>query len=267
VKGNAFLPPSGVVRGYGYLSDEFVQGAQQTSMPFLPPLNEASIKSLLNLFDQKGSTSLPPDSLSHSFLEPTLVISGQTLSLQGQKLRGNILLSASQEIIVGKGCSLEDVLLFAPKVTFEQGFEGTVQAYAYKELTVKSSCKLHYPSVLGLLQTEAFPEKVSLLLEADSKVDGLVFAYPMLAFRQAPYVSVAEKALVRGFVWVKGELELRGAVHGSVSCDVFRLSSPDTYYQNYLSNATIDRSLLPNEFVCPFISEKPSKLAIAKWLN
>ena len=208
-----------------------------------------------------------PDSLHHPFTAPPFIIDEFTLLLSSQKLSGNIIIRASNEIIVFGNCQLEDVLLFAPKITFKSGFNGAVQAFAYNELKVESNCELRYPSVLGLLQTEHSIEAVSIHIDRNSYVKGLVFALQAKYFRRQPLTFIDEFSTVEGMVYADGQLELRGSVHGSVSCEVFRLTKFNSVNQNYLFNAVIDRSKLNPAFVSPFISTKPNQLAIAKWIE
>ena len=187
--------------------------------------------------------------------------------LSSNKLSGNIIVNAASEIIVLGNSRLEDVLLFAPKITFKSGFSGSVQAFAYNELVVENNCELLYPSVLGLLQTEKSREGVSLHINSNSYVKGLVFAIQTTYFRHQPFTFLDAFSTVEGTVYADGQLELRGSVHGNVYCEMFLLRLAGGVNQNYLLNAVIDQSKLSPAFVSPIVSIKPKQQKIAKWIE
>ncbi|MBI1227724.1 MAG: hypothetical protein GC192_20995 [Bacteroidetes bacterium] len=272
IRGTAFVPAAGIktaiIGGKPYTGASLIYGERKLSTPYLPPLNERKLQSLFSFFS-KAPTGfrVSGDSIRQSFIEPTLYLVGTTIDLSNKTLLGNIIVQASNEIIVPKSAKLEDVLLFAPKISFEKGFEGTLQAYATQALEVKAQCRMGYPSVLGLICPEQAEPKLHLTIDSSCVVEGCIFAYPLKYFKDPINVTIGEKTLVKGWVWAKGEVDLRGSVYGSVLCNMFILATSSYVMKNTLVDAIIDRSRMPDAYVSPFLNEKPAREAVAKWIE
>ncbi len=272
IKGTAYLPAAGVRRSQigalPYIGTQLLYGEQLRSGTALPPMNKAAVQSIkAGLATVQGIGSPLPDSLHQSFSQQTVLISGQNIQLTSQQLSGNIVVRASGEITVHHNCQLEDVLLFAPKIRFKQGFKGTVQAFASDTLVVEEGCTFPYPSVLGLLQYERSAPSVLLNINNNCHIEGLVFATQTIYSLQKPKLFIGENTKITGMVWTDGLLELRGMVQGSVQCESFQLAVQGGIYQNHLYNATIDQAALPKGYVGPFAGERKATKAIAKWIK
>jgi hypothetical protein len=62
--------------------------------------------------------------------------------------KGNFILRSKDSLHIKKNTVLEDVILIAPKITFESGFKGTVQAFASERIELEQNVILKYPSVV-----------------------------------------------------------------------------------------------------------------------
>lgn len=93
-----------------------------------------------------------------------------------------------------------------------------------------------------------------------SVIEGICFGFCTVTDLSKISISINENALVFGHVYSEGFVEIKGSVHGHVSCGNFRLRTPSSTYDNHLLNATIDFSKLSKKFVgsalLPSMNEK-----------
>ena len=271
LKGLCFLPEADVksayIDGVSYMGAQLVDGEKSRSTAFLPAIHKDRIEDLSKqFFLQKGTSFISPK-IEQSFTDSTVYIRGKTIYLDDLHLRGNIIVIAEKEIYVGANSYLEDIQLYAPVIRFEDGFRGSLQAFALSEIQVGKNCQLEYPSVLGLMKTEFSQKKPIIYIAEKSLVEGLVFIKTFKYTRFPPKLRVAESALIHGQAFINGSFELRGAVYGNVSCDQFNLKTNAAVYDNHLLNATIDHSQLSQDYVAPLYAASPLKYGNVKWVD
>ncbi|MFH6996253.1 hypothetical protein ACHRWY_27650, partial [Flavobacterium sp. FlaQc-48] len=83
-------------------------------------------------------------------------------SLGNLIFKGNFILRSEDSIRVKKNTVLEDVILIAPKITFEEGFKGTVQAFASKGIELEEKVTLKYPSVICVYNESPDESKIKI---------------------------------------------------------------------------------------------------------
>nr|WP_298924950.1 polymer-forming cytoskeletal protein [uncultured Allomuricauda sp.] len=279
ITGNAYLPKQGIRPGtIGGRFHQFaspVYGNLKNSSATLPALNpklKNYLKSLL-LKETDGfgqNTVRFSRNLKHtnSFESPTQHIYGDVLRLSGVDLRGNIIVKATQQIIISADCIIKDIVLVAPKITIENGFRGTLQAIASKKIQAGKRVILDYPSALVVERGNATNPKdhgeANISIEEGATVKGIV-AY----FENSeegiyfPQTAVAENASVLGEIYCEKNLELKGDVIGNVTTDAFMAMENGSVYQNHLFNGTINSGLLPFQYAGLLLNKEKT---IAKWL-
>jgi len=263
IKGTAYLPRAGVKRAYiegqSFVGNQLIEGEVRESDKTVPDINMGMID--VNAAYLEGSYNAEDsvvnfakaqdmDRLHRSFSQPTvLFFSEGPIDLGGQSYHGNIVFVSSASVYLSRNSDLKDVLIYAPEVIVEDGFSGTVQAFAGQVMNVGKNCRFEYPSVLGLINT--YPEEgVALHLGEGSELSGVLFAYQKQSSRKLQLQLTIEKdALIRGQVYSSATVELKGAIHGSLACQRFMLRTPSSVYENHLLNAVIDPSLLSAHFV------------------
>ncbi|MCC6463369.1 MAG: hypothetical protein IT260_23060 [Saprospiraceae bacterium] len=259
--GSAYLPRAGLRPGYvnmtGFTGANLLDGQQKFSSPDMPRLDEKRFLSLqekLATLPPNASASIP-DSSEISFDSQTLVIHQRVLQLQSQTLRGNIMLVADSLLWVGPGAQLEDVILTAPVIQIDSGFNGTLQAIATRTLLVGKNVRLNYPSVLALWSPEPSTTTLRGSLGENSLIEGLIFCRGPLPYRPdtAPRFLLAANARLVGQAYVDGWLQLSGTIYGNASCRNFTLETSASIYDNYILDATIDARKLPKSFAGPMI--------------
>ena len=280
IVGTAFVPEAGVERAYiegqNFMGDRLIEGEQKFATALLPALKKESIANTLRYLNgeaMEGDTLLAfhTDSVKviRSFGESALVLqSTAPIILQEIMLKGKIVVRSSQWVQIKKSAQLENILVFAPFIFIDDEFEGAGQFYASDSLVVGENCKFNYPSALALVNNSTQEKSTLLKIGKGSKIQGAVFSYQeRQSIRSKNLVVLAEGSKVLGQVYSNGYLELHGVVYGTVLCQQFLLKTSSSVYENHLLNTTIDRSLLPEDFVGLYLFELEQKRAVAKWLN
>ncbi|MBL4648288.1 MAG: hypothetical protein JKY03_01055 [Aureispira sp.] len=274
VVGAAFLPREGVERGAfnvakgsPYTGDKLIYGKTELVKPTDMNIYKERFEDLRALQNLKANISLEQDSILQPFNQPTLILESRYFNTVNLVLKGNIIVVASERIEVSANSTLEDVLLVAPKIIIQSGFQGTIQAFAWDSLVVETGVFLDFPSVLSLLpyeeRTNFSPE---IVLQEGAEMIGTLM---VPSFRYNTYISkvtIEPTAKITGQVFVNGVLQHKGIVFGSVFCTEFLLQTPAGVYENYLLDATIDRSLLPKAYLTPSILGVKDYKQVLKYL-
>jgi len=261
VVGTAFLPREGVERGAfnvaqgnPYTGDKLIYGKTALVKPTDMTIYKERFEELSALQALKANISLEQDSILQPFNHATLILEGGHFNTANLVLKGNVIVVAEERIEVSANSLLEDVLLVAPEIIIQSGFQGTIQAFAWDSLVVETGVFLDFPSVLSLLpyeeRTNFSPE---IIIQEGAEIIGTLM---VPSFRYNTYkskVTIEPTAKITGQVWVNGVLQHKGLVYGSVFCTEFLLQTSGGVYENYLLNATIDRTLLPKTYLTPSI--------------
>ncbi len=270
IKGNAYLPEAGIKSGFiggvGYKGTKLVRGKQFKSTPEFPFDVQKNIKALIELLNFEEQNTSLESQMKQSFEAETLVVSDQELYLDNVTLKGNILLKAKSEIYVSANSVLEDVILYAPKITIEDGFQGSIQAYATGELNVGFDCKLAYPSILGLFIVENSPEETAFNISEKTDIQGAVLVHQLKYRKKTTVLNIEKHVKISGQVIANAKVELKGSIYGSIVASRFLLNSSSSIYSNYLMDATIDRSKLPDYYLSPILQKKYRSQDIVKWM-
>lgn len=278
VKGDAVLPAAGAKRAYiegrSFTGTTLINGTTAVSERQLPLLSEP----ILNVSQTLGNLNaitVPVaenggigNTLFASFTDTALLMRHQgPITIQGgARLKGKIIVRSSVSITVTGNAALEDVILQAPIIVFENGFEGAVQAIATDSIVVGKGVSLKYPSGL-MLGTPVDGSAASYIkLADDSKVSGMVVVPQPSSKAPGASVYIAPRALMEGAVFVGGKISLQGKVIGSLYCREFYLRTPSSVYENYLLDGTVDKTALHKLWQQPLMLKTQTAGGYIKWL-
>lgn len=279
IKGICYLPKAGVRRAYvegqSFSGDKLIDGEVKDSKRELPPINKTMIENNLaylngkyNDFDSLAEFEKVRDSsiIVHSFSQRTLLIGSKgKIILHNQNYSGNIIIASKEAVFIGSGCVLDNVIVYAPFIEVENNFIGSTQLFAIDSLFIGKNTKLKFPSVVGLISKGATDAK--LLIGEGAESSGVVFAYREKNDTKIPFLfSIGKDAIIKGQVFSNGAVDLKGNIHGNITCEKFILSTPSSVYENHLLNVTIDYSLLSPYFVGVNLSSNSDNRKIVKWL-
>ena len=284
IEGVTYLPEQGVrtgnISGHSYYGSQLIYGSTQISLKFpeLPKETVSQIKHVSNRLNEIDSNQFldlkKSKSYQNSFLNLLQVIySTNDISLDEISLTGQILVESETKITVHSSSNLKDIVLVAPEIEIKKNVKGVFQAIATKGITVGENCELKYPSalvlnedsknILATANSNSQEKTPSISIENGAIFQGIVLFLGTSKNYKAQ-VFIDEHAIVKGEVYCNKNLELLGAIHGSVFTSNFVANQSGSSYQNHLYNATISVDKLPQEYV-GLILENSTK-GIAKWL-
>ncbi|MCT4603601.1 MAG: hypothetical protein N4A59_11970 [Marinifilum sp.] len=261
------LPALGVrksyVDGVGYYRERAVQGQIGRSEQNLPALRGDLVQLFetnFNIDFQKDSVLLweneAIDSIFNSYRNNSLCLwSPEPIAVSNVILKGNIRLVSKQEIFVGKGVNLDNCILAAPKVYFENNFKGRVQIFAKDTVIVGNNSHFLFPSVIFMSGANGKKEleiKNNVRFAGEIVLDGT-------SGKQSPVLKLGEESRIEGFAYCNGTVELKGDVAGSLYTNRFILRTPSALYENHLLNNRLDVSDLNANYVGVSWFEKPKR--------
>jgi hypothetical protein len=283
VTGDVFISPAGVNQAYvnnqAYTGDKaLIKGKVQVSGKTLPDLAAVPLAKLTTFLQQdRGNVSagFASDSITNSFLRPTLIFNfGHTVTtLSALKLSGNIILFSDTTLAIDSTALLNNVIVVAKSITVHSGFHGSCQLFAQDTIGIQANCHFGYPSCAavvrlqkgGIVKTAA---KVGLYKNA--VFTGAVFIYETDKSALKPVVHIGKNVKVIGQVYAPGytELEDQAEIDGSVFTDGFLYQSAFTRYENYLINATVSsKALSPYYLTSGLFPVAKTKQKVLQWLE
>ena len=282
ITGQALLPEQGARRGNisgnSYRHDRLIFGKVNKSQPILPELEIEKIEHIRKLSNYGPVNAAEPISLKpnaefkNSFGLPTKIIMDRTIYLDRVTLIGNIMIAATDKIVVGATANLRDVILLAPEIVLENGVHGCFQAIASKRIEVGNKVELEYPSALLVLEDSKNTIKENpandngIIVGTNALIKGMV-VYVNGSERPSymPQIKIASGSLVQGEIYCNGNLELKGTVHGGIITDAFISLENGSIYQNHLYDGIINSSLLQPEYLGLTMEDAQHK-GVMKWL-
>lgn len=282
INGKCYLPKAGIERAYiegkSYSGRNLVYGTIELSERFIPHyvgerMNE--LEQLFTISSLESDTLVEWSSVAHgdeivrSFSEKRLVISSDSpIHLSGQHLSGQIVLCSATSIIVDKTCTLQNIIITAPRIVIENSVEGYFQAFARDSLIVRSDVQLGYPTALGIVPVSGAIEQAALFVDRNTYIGGEIFlATDATDYKHQGSVIIQPESTIEGSVYCAGSVDLKGEVLGSVSCQKFILKTNSATYENHLMDAVIDCSQRSEFWLGSLLFNKSETTHVIQWLN
>lgn len=268
IKGNAYLPESGVKRAYiageSYFGDSLIYGKQLLSESQLPiSIDTTGLNKIV-----RGDIHIVEmqTKLKNSFEDSTLMITDtREIRLEDVVIEGNILISSDSLIEIYPSALLQDVIVRAPVIKVMQGSRFSAQLLASDTLIIENDCLLDYPSLVAV---NAY-SRGYVSIGAQSTIYGDLWYDNAQTPSNTELSAVLEKeSKVCGRLLVNGgNLQLEGEVIGEVFTDGIILKHPVGVYKNHLLSITIDRRALWDDYLFAVKSRVEDKPSVLKWLN
>lgn len=281
IKGLAVLPAVGVrpayISGDSYYGTELVYGSIQTSSNRLPPINE-NLRTGLKQYILKivnppfeNFTSSARYNISQSFLLPVRTLySADAVVLKDAELSGNIIVRSDKSITVSRSAKLTDVILCAPTIIVNDNVNGTFQGFATERIQVGKACRIAYPSALVLIDEQSAEtvddenSAYKIVVGSESTIKGMICylsTNKLLNFEK--HILLDDESVLIGQVYCEGNLEIKGAVSGSVYTRQFLVNQRGSIFINHLYNATLDTV----DFPIGGITFEDKTSTVIKWLK
>lgn len=258
IEGTAYLGERGVERGYiagqSYKGEKLLYGKQKRSERSLPGLKSSLKNENLQKYLQ-NCVKIDPimQDTTFSFSEKTRLVSQTKQLFIQHAVSGNVVLHSFDTIVVQRDAKLENVILIAPNVRFEDEFSGTVQVIAHESIKLGKGAKLHYPSAL-ILNEERKNEtldKHGIFLSEDSQVLGGVLLFSQEPNPRKSLLLDIDNARIGGLTYNIGDTQLKGEIIGYLYTNQFTLKAGGGQYTNHLLNVKISSDLLPDDMIVP----------------
>lgn len=271
LKGTVFMPTERSKESYinNKPNKISIKGEKNISEIQLPALSDKC----KSIFESRNSykttfTAIEKKSDSiyvNSFFNETIEFQLSTTTLENKIIKGNFIISSNDSIYIRKNNILEDVIIIAPKVAIEAGFEGTIQVFAKESLTIEQEVTLNYPSVVALYNTKE-DKNAFMLIEEEFKIAGLVMLFGNdLVHLDENTLEIKEKGKIMGTIYCTGILTLKSDVYGSVYTSKLNHKTTSSSYSNTLADITIDVTKKPKVFIdMPIFNNKNNRYAIIK---
>ncbi|MFP9100760.1 hypothetical protein ACLI09_17050 [Flavobacterium sp. RHBU_24] len=249
--GNSYLPTSYVASVY--LSDVpnsfYCSGKGFISKGMLPEPADNVVSGAMGIYGTAeilGSVE-KEGKIINSFLKPPLVLNDIN-RVGNLDIKGNTIIKSSDSIVVSAMAKLEDVILMAPKIIFEDNFEGSVQAFATLGIEVGKNVRLKYPSVL-YASNHSVSEKCKITINEGSSIYGLIIMYGN-EYQRVDNNNVYVEANVGAFcdIYSTGNTSLRSNVAGSVYTNRISYRTATSLNNNCVVNIDLGPEKRPGFF-------------------
>lgn len=278
IKGNCYLPKHGVDKGCigsnNFLGDRLINGNILLSDRRLPELNNELLRFTEKYFSKNFTaedsllylnTVKTGDTIQNSFKnKPLILVNEENLKLS-KNYKGNIILVSHKPVEIRSSARINDLIIFAPFIEVQSGFEGSVQLFAQDSLRIREKVKLNPTSFIGVFgKTGA--EQNTLIIEKNCRIAGTIILTGK-NIGQNNILSIEEETIINGLVWCNGYTELKySTVYGSIYTKNF-VTRKNSFQADKLEDVTIDRSKLSNFFSGGLIFKENRQKKIIKWLN
>lgn len=235
-------------------------GLPSLNREFIKMYDDSNFKNAMSL-----SNDLNEDSIYfNSFFNQPSIKELTKPGVQNIVYKGNIILRGKDSLVVKKSAILKDVILFAPRIIFEEGFSGNVQAYATSEILIKKNVNLNYPSVLCVYNSTK--NESSIIIQENCTVSGAIVLFGNeLDDIEKNKIMVDSSGFLEADIYCTGALMLKSNVYGSIYTNRFYYRSSSSSYDNLISDIKINVKKRPSYFVpIQLLNKSKSRYGIIK---
>jgi hypothetical protein len=279
LRGDCYLPQLGIRRAYiegkSFIGKDLVEGKIEKSGSNLPEIDIARATTQIQLMNGISPSSdsifsylaiISKPVMQHSFFNNTHTFySNEWITLHNQTIEGNIRIVSKKGITLDGSVSLNNMIIYAPKVEIKKGFKGSVQVFATDTILVGEHCTFLSPSALVLLSSI---EKPFIEISSETLFKGDVYLTTTNKGMQAiPEIKVGANSRIEGQLYINGKIELHGNIYGSLYCNGFILRTPSALYENHLLDVVIDYTSLSKNYSGFMLFPKNTKTKKLRWVD
>lgn len=268
--GDCFFPSSLYIQT-AYINNKpnllTLQGKKSLSEIHLPEINERFknvFQKLSGISSNLREANAVNDSIYfNSFKNKTKEVVVPSI-LSNRIIMGNFILKNKDSIRVQKNMVLEDVILMAPKISFEEGFKGTVQAFATEKITLEEKTTLNYPSAICVYSQNSSQSLIKIHPECTIRGSVVLFGNSIEKLNEHE-IEIEEKGLILGDIYCTGKLNIKSNVYGSVYTNKIFHKTPSALYDNLIADVEINtQKILPYFIKIPLFDTENTQYGIIK---
>ena len=272
--GKCYLPKLGykrvIIEGQRFENEEAIIGEVLTSQASLPAINESLFR-----FQEKCSRSINIENkgtvrfenrfgskVCNSFLEPEkIIVLNEDTYLDGVSIQGHVLVLSNHRIVVSRRCSLQDVVMYAPSIVFEEGFSGSLQAFATKEIIIKNYCRFAAPSFFAVFAKSR--SSTGITIKSNTSINGDILVF---SATQNAVLDIKTDSKIHGRILCNSIIKLKGEVAGSIFANRFLYESKSGIFENCILNGKINSSEISPFYVGSKMFKEQRKSQVYKRL-
>jgi len=277
IEGNAYLPENNIkpgnIAGNYYQGNNLIYGKHSKSEKRLPELDpewKLYAMEMLEFAPNPNEDVVGLDNLSNSFFNNRKVIYQSDKIFLEQEVKGYIIVKSETEIEVSQFAKLDQVLLIAPKVVFNNRFKGNVHVIA-NEVLVQENVVLAYPSSIVVMGKDPIKEENGFVSKPKIEIGkatifqgNIIYLDSSKDSQSKNDILIYENVLIEGTVYCEGYTELQGTVVGSVLTSYFVANQEGSIYINHIYNGQVLTNKA-NPEICGILYEH-ARNKIASWL-
>lgn len=278
IRGTCYLPNKSIrsasIEGQPFSGNKLIDGEIYKSKKRLPDAKAdlfTHAEFIVNNLEKKYFSTTLVDSdikgvIKNSFsVKPILIYSSNPIVLSDCSLLGNIIIFSEASIEIDSTCNTADIIVIAPSVDIESGFNGSIQIFSDSYIDIGDRCNLLLPSFLGVSNpVSGYMGPKSVSVGKSSIVNGTI---TIISDKPASSILIGENSIVFGQVYCPGQITLIGDIIGALYCHSFYFQTKRAQYINHLLNSTIDPVSLSKHYIGSGTLATDSNYRIAKWLN
>lgn len=276
LSGTCYIPALGIrsvyIDGEAYRGGELIHGTEKTSKEKLPRLNEGLIEWMSKAYSGNygmkdtliSADKLLDEKLNRGFNKTTFVIEqNNILQIDDISLSGKIIIRSDTLIILKKSCFCSDIIVIAPRIIVESGFQGNLQLFASDSVLIEKDVDLFYPSFVSVYNTSS--RKAFCYISEGALIQGGVLCGgESEGDNNAGELYISDDVEIHGLVYCNGRTKITGKVYGSLYTNMFVLKTDRGYYENHLLNAVVNPTEQYENLVVPEIFKSDRK-DIIQW--
>ncbi|MFO7889352.1 MAG: hypothetical protein R6V04_03330 [bacterium] len=205
-----------------------------------------------------GHVLITDSLLSNSLTGPIKIIStGDIHVTDSIFIKEYVELIAAGNIYIKDQTSIDQGIIFAgEKVEISGQSSINAQVFTRGNIVIKEQAQVRYPSVLycsGQVIDNVL--RGNIIIQDNSQVIGAIILFPLEKERSyrndETFIYITQGAMTAGVVYSYHSVDLRGCIYGTVVTSIFDFYLHPTSYRNWLKDAVIDRTQLPDNFLLP----------------
>lgn len=277
IEGKAYIPENNIkpgnIAGNYYQGNNLIYGKQSKSKKKLPELDpewKLYAMEMLDFVPSAKEDVVGLDSLSNSFFNNRKVIYQSEKIFLEHEVKGYVIVKSETEIEVSQFAKLDQVLLIAPKVVFNNRFKGNVHVIA-NEVIVQENVVLEFPSSIVVMEKDPIKEENGFMSKPKIEIGkstifqgNIIYLDLSKDSKSKNDIRIVEDVLIEGTVYCEGYTELSGIVVGSVLSSYFVANQEGSIYINHIYNGQVLTNK-SNPEICGILYEHGIN-KIASWL-
>lgn len=220
---------------------------------------------LQNSLNKKGVKNLSyrAKKMHQSFIDSTMKFKINEPLVFDSKIDfyGNVIIESNSTVVINNGSKLENVVIFAPYIRVESGFEGSLQLFATDSIVISANVKMNYPSAL-LLTNSRSSIHPKIFIGEHSSLEGILYC------DQRNAVIIGEKgSKMLGTLYNMGKTNIETQIEGSLFAESLIRNYRGVAYKDFFIDNVINSIDLNEHFLeCEqfFGTERPN---ILKWVD